>query len=233
MPRPLWTTFTPGHRGRAACRDVGTPPRRAVLTLVADPADRRRAGRGPPRRGRRPPGRRAPGLPRPGGRGHRDRGGADRDVDDHRRQGHLRPRARHRLRGRDDQRSTASSGCRCWSARSSTTSRCSTPRAPARCWPPSSPSPRSASCCRPFTTSEPGPDLHRPAARLRRDRVPGALRHVRLHPDDPAPRLLPAGRSRRREHRGRPSTWTSTTTATPTRRTTGPPPGAPDCWSCP
>ncbi len=48
-----------------------------------------------------------------------------------------------------------------------------------------------------FTTSEPGPRVHRRAARVRRGRLAGAVRHVRVHPDGPAPRLLPAGRIRR------------------------------------
>ena len=48
-----------------------------------------------------------------------------------------------------------------------------------------------------FTTTEAGPGVLPLPAGVRRGRVAGALRHVRVHPDGPAPRLLPAGRGRR------------------------------------
>ena len=69
-----------------------------------------------------------------------------------------------------------------------------------------------------FTTSEAGSGVLAQPAGVRRRGVAAALRHVRVHPDRPAPRLLPARSST--VTTGSPTT---TTTVTPTRR----PPGRP------
>ena len=68
-----------------------------------------------------------------------------------------------------------------------------------------------------FTTSTPGPEFSGRPAGVRRDRLAGALLDVRLHPDRAAPRLLPAGRDRRR------SAGRRTATGTRTRRRTARP----------
>ena len=47
-----------------------------------------------------------------------------------------------------------------------------------------------------FTTTERGPGVLARPAGVRGGGVAAALRHVRVHPDRPAPRLLPAGRAR-------------------------------------
>ena len=132
-------------------------------------------------------------------------------------QGHLGAGPRHRLRRGDDQRQRhrrpLAAGRRAAKHRRW---RCSTPRAPARRWPPWPPSPTLTLVLPRFTTTAAGPGvLARASSPSPRSPRCSLYADVRLHPDRPAPRLLPAGRA------ASTASPTTTTTATPTRRPTG------------
>ena len=223
MPRAHLDHLTPVLAAVALVPHMGSPPGGGGAGPRRRRAGRRGARRGPPRRGRRAPRRRALRLARPGGRGHHHRGRPDRHADGHHRQGHLGPGPRHRLRRRDDHRQRhrrpLAAGRRAEAPPGRVQPRGHRRRAGDR-----------HRAGRALPGGPLGDDLgaragvHRRPARLRRDRLAGPLRHVRLHPDHPAPRLLPA-----RDDGGRPrllgrrrsstSRSTSTPTGTPTRPT--------------
>ena len=166
-------------------------------------ADRDGVRRRLPRRGDCAPRRRAVRLARPCGGGDGHRGGADR-VGHGRRRRQGRLGARHGVRRRHDHLQRPG---RALPARRR--------RAPPRAGVPDPGRERRARRARrahdaDADPAEPhdhdaGPGLQHLAARLRGRGVAGALRFVRLHPDRPAPGLLPAGRAAaRRRMRRRP-----------------------------
>ena len=155
---------------------------------------------GAPCRGRRASCWRAIWVTRPRRGSNGDRGRAHRDTDDRRRRSGRNARARHRIRGRDHhiQRHRGSLDRRGNSARiGRLVQRRGNGRGVGDRRNVIDALPRRSE----LHDKQSRSGVLTSAARVRRRDCPRALRTVRRAPDRPAPRLLPAGLTRRRRHR--------------------------------